>query len=155
MDLVVNRLLTGHLEFPIGQDPQRKIQWKSMSWNEMYRMCINGELGHNFSQIDCWQVKIFHNGPRNFPPKSLVPSEVTDPWRIIILTYHVFLLHFLNYLYKDCLKKNIVKYNLFATKLSSKNILDQFFVWLLIMEKTAGNWENFIFDVRKRSPNHL
>ncbi len=38
--------------------------------------------------------------------------------------------------------KNAVEYNVFPLKLSSGKILDQFFVWLPIMEKVAGNWEN-------------
>ncbi len=53
-------------------------------------------------------------------------------------------------------KKNIVEYNLFAIILSSEKILAQFFVWLPVMEKIAGNWENVdlsYFDVRNQPPN--
>ncbi len=35
-------------------------------------------------------------------------------------------------------EKNIVEYNLFAIKLSSEKILDQFFVRLPVREKIAG-----------------
>ncbi len=40
------------------------------------------------------------------------------------------------------IEKNVVGNNLFAIKLSSEKILNQFFVRLQIAEKIAGNWEN-------------
>ncbi len=47
--------------FPIRHDLRRKVQWKWMSRKRTYRMCINGGLGYNFSQINFRQVRIFHN----------------------------------------------------------------------------------------------
>ncbi len=92
------------------------------------RMCINGELWFNFSQINFRQIKIFHNEPRNLPKKILVPSEVIDPRQIKNFDLSHFSLAFFEFLLnKKEFEKNVVEYNLFAVKLSSKKILDQFF----------------------------
>ncbi len=42
-------------------------------------------------------------------------------------------------------EKNVVEYNFFATKLSLEKIVDQFFVWLPVVEKIVGNWKNLDF----------